>query len=555
MAWERAGRVPPSGEGNGFGTRYAEDFELYAQYGLAHHRLSIEWARIEPEEGRRDDAAIEHYREVLTAARAAGISPVGLSAPFHACRAGSPRSARAVSVTSVPARTSGRATSRSARRRSAISSSGGNRSTNRTHMPRSTGPAGGHPDGSTGARCSTRSARCCWHNAMRGASCAAVVSRSRRSTTCRRTIAWARRCRRRTSRPHSTRSPGTSGCAPTATACSSSRVACPARSPTSKRRATSSASPTTPRTASTPRARSCRTRSDARVGPMGYAPWSEGLGIVLHRLHDELPGRPLLICEHGVGTDDDEWRCDVLRESLAVVEDAIADGVDLRGFFHWTGVDNYEWAYGFDVQFGASRATANRGAAPNSCGSPRPADRSSVMRRRLVAVPLAHSCEATRLSRDRRRRGRLQAAGRHGPRKRFARRSASSAFDGGTTTADRRAGDARPRTASAAGGAVPSRRRAGRHHAQTARRASVRRSMVWSGSHVVVTCTTLQPCASSQAIRRRSRFHTSRWPWCSNPSHSTASFNRGHAKSRRNAPTSNWLAELEVVRAAGAGRP
>ena len=38
------------------------------EHGLTHHRLSIEWARIEPEEGRRDDAAIEHYLEVLTAA-------------------------------------------------------------------------------------------------------------------------------------------------------------------------------------------------------------------------------------------------------------------------------------------------------------------------------------------------------------------------------------------------------------------------------------------------------------------------------------------------------
>ena len=87
----------------------------------------------------------------------------------------------------------------------------------------------------------------------------------------------------------------------------------------------------------------------ARVGPMGYAPWSEGLGIVLRRLHDELPGRPLLICEHGVGTDDDAWRCDVLRESLGVTEEAIADGVDVRGFFFWTGVDNYEWTFGYDV--------------------------------------------------------------------------------------------------------------------------------------------------------------------------------------------------------------
>ena len=73
---------------------------------------------------------------------------------------------------------------------------------------------------------------------------------------------------------------------------------------------------------------------------------------MLRRLHDELPGRPLLICEHGVGTDDDAWRCDVLRESLGVTEEAIADGVDVRGFFFWTGVDNYEWTFGYDVSFG-----------------------------------------------------------------------------------------------------------------------------------------------------------------------------------------------------------
>jgi beta-glucosidase len=92
--------------------------------------------------------------------------------------------------------------------------------------------------------------------------------------------------------------------------------------------------------------------SGVRVGPLGYAPWSEGLGIVLRRLHDELPGRPLLVCEHGVGTDDDAWRGDVLRVSIDVLGGALADGVDVRGFFHWTGVDNYEWAHGYDVAFG-----------------------------------------------------------------------------------------------------------------------------------------------------------------------------------------------------------
>ncbi len=72
--WEALGKAPPSGDGNGFATRYADDFRLYASYGLTHHRLSIEWARIEPFEGRRDQDAIDHYTEVLRSARDAGVA-------------------------------------------------------------------------------------------------------------------------------------------------------------------------------------------------------------------------------------------------------------------------------------------------------------------------------------------------------------------------------------------------------------------------------------------------------------------------------------------------
>src|SRR4051794_17370143 len=75
IAWERDGHAPPSGDGNGFGERYRDDFAIYASLGLTHHRLSIEWARVEPEPGRHDDAAIAHYRDILSAAREAGGSP------------------------------------------------------------------------------------------------------------------------------------------------------------------------------------------------------------------------------------------------------------------------------------------------------------------------------------------------------------------------------------------------------------------------------------------------------------------------------------------------
>ena len=37
---------------------------------------------------------------------------------------------------------------------------------------------------------------------------------------------------------------------------------------------------------------------------------------------------------------------------LFLVNGRIAQGVDVRGFFHWTGVDNYEWLHGYDVKFG-----------------------------------------------------------------------------------------------------------------------------------------------------------------------------------------------------------
>lgn len=56
--------------------RVREDTELLASLGIQHYRLGLEWARIEPRPGEFDPAAIEHYRAELTALRAAGITPL-----------------------------------------------------------------------------------------------------------------------------------------------------------------------------------------------------------------------------------------------------------------------------------------------------------------------------------------------------------------------------------------------------------------------------------------------------------------------------------------------
>lgn len=55
--------------------RYEEDFDLAKSLGHNAHRFSIEWSRVEPEEGKFDEAEIEHYRDVIQALRKRGMEP------------------------------------------------------------------------------------------------------------------------------------------------------------------------------------------------------------------------------------------------------------------------------------------------------------------------------------------------------------------------------------------------------------------------------------------------------------------------------------------------
>ena len=66
----------PSGDAVDHYNRYEEDIRLLAQAGLNCYRFSIEWARIEPEEGRFDEAETQHYRDVLRCCRELGVTPI-----------------------------------------------------------------------------------------------------------------------------------------------------------------------------------------------------------------------------------------------------------------------------------------------------------------------------------------------------------------------------------------------------------------------------------------------------------------------------------------------
>jgi beta-glucosidase len=78
-AWEHAPDTPcvePSGDACDFYHRYREDLQLLASLGHRVFRFSVEWSRIEPEEGEFSNAALAHYRRVLEACHELGLTPM-----------------------------------------------------------------------------------------------------------------------------------------------------------------------------------------------------------------------------------------------------------------------------------------------------------------------------------------------------------------------------------------------------------------------------------------------------------------------------------------------
>jgi len=103
------------------------------------------------------------------------------------------------------------------------------------------------------------------------------------------------------------------------------------------------------------------------VLPMGYEYWPNAAeASIRHAV--EVTGLPVYVTENGIGTDDDTQRIAYLRDSLAGVARTIADGLDVRGFFQWSLLDNFEWAFGYRMRFGivaVDRTTQVRTVKPS----------------------------------------------------------------------------------------------------------------------------------------------------------------------------------------------
>lgn len=105
----------------------------------------------------------------------------------------------------------------------------------------------------------------------------------------------------------------------------------------------------------------------AQPGPYTAMGWNidpSGMVDMLLGIHERYPGLPMMITENGAAFDDvvtpdgrvhDDRRVDYLRRHVEAVGQAMDAGADVRGYFVWSLLDNFEWAYGFNRRFGILR--------------------------------------------------------------------------------------------------------------------------------------------------------------------------------------------------------
>ena len=87
-----------------------------------------------------------------------------------------------------------------------------------------------------------------------------------------------------------------------------------------------------------------------RVSDLGWEIYPEGIYHVLKYLSNFK--KPILILENGLADATDKNRPDFIRDHLYYVWQAIEEGIDVKGYFHWSLLDNFEWAHGFIPRFG-----------------------------------------------------------------------------------------------------------------------------------------------------------------------------------------------------------
>ena len=100
----------------------------------------------------------------------------------------------------------------------------------------------------------------------------------------------------------------------------------------------------------------------AELTQMDYEFYPEALEHVIRKVREDFKG-DLIVTENGVAVSDDSRRVEFIRRALRGVENCISDGIPVKGYCYWSLMDNFEWQKGFSMTFGliaVDRATQKR---------------------------------------------------------------------------------------------------------------------------------------------------------------------------------------------------
>ena len=101
------------------------------------------------------------------------------------------------------------------------------------------------------------------------------------------------------------------------------------------------------------------------VPEMRYEYYEPGLATILLEYAERYPGLPLTVTEAGIATNVGRRRAENVVRTLEQIDHARRQGADVRGYYHWSLTDNFEWAEGYGPHFGLYRVDRT-GAYPRA---------------------------------------------------------------------------------------------------------------------------------------------------------------------------------------------
>jgi beta-glucosidase len=106
----------------------------------------------------------------------------------------------------------------------------------------------------------------------------------------------------------------------------------------------------------------------AEYTQMGYEFWPDAVQAAI-RQANAVARVPIIVTESGVATEDDSRRIAYIEQVLNGVAQCLRDGIDVRGYFYWSLLDNFEWLFGYGPKFGlieVERRTQRRKVKPSA---------------------------------------------------------------------------------------------------------------------------------------------------------------------------------------------